>query len=109
MNGIPRILQTRADFDFALNSAIAGEVDKHLVISIFVGLIESSKKYVFDRALTADELPDGDSPIYYVIEPTDTDLVRRQIKLVADKSSRLLALGYSISEVNAIIKELEGV
>jgi hypothetical protein len=107
MQGIPRILQTRADFDLALDMARAGQADRLLVALHFKGLVEAAHKYVFDRALSDGEMPDGPPPEYWVIEPSETDPRRIQEKRVTDPEARLFALGYTLADVEAIINELE--
>lgn len=108
MHGIPRILQTREDFDLALAAARSGEADKTIVAGHFKGLIEAAHYYAFDRYLADGEAPDGAPPEYWVIEPTEYQPQRRQEKRTLDPEARLFKLGYSLAEVEAIINELEG-
>lgn len=109
MEGISKILQTRADFDSALELARAGKAARHVVASHFAGLVESAHRYAFDRDLAADEAPAGGLPDYCVIESTDLDPVRRQLKREVDPLARIFALGYTLAEVEAIVTELGGV
>ncbi len=106
MQGLPKILQTRADFDLALSMARLGRIGPSVVVLHFDGLIESAQSFVFDRILTATEAPDGAMPAFCVTEATDQDLVRRQLKLVNDQGGRLFTLGYTLAEVQLIITEL---
>lgn len=106
MQGIPKILQTREDFDLTLALARAGEAHKPAVARHFAGLAESARHYVFDKTLTADEKPTGPMPDYCVIEPSEQDPVRRQLKLSIDPQSRLFGLGYTLAEVASIVTEL---
>ncbi len=108
MQGIPRIMQTREDFDLALAAARAGAADRRAVASHYAGLIEAAKRYVFDRELAEGEQPDGEMPAYCVTEATEQDPKRRQLKLEIDPESRLFQLGYTVAEVEAVINELEG-
>lgn len=108
MHGIPRILQTREDFDMALAAARSGEADKTIVAGHFKGLIEAAHYYAFDRYLADGEAPDGAPPEYWVIDPTEDQPQRRQEKRALDPEARLFKLGYSLAEVEAIINELEG-
>ncbi|MCX8016405.1 MAG: hypothetical protein N2690_00685 [Rhodocyclaceae bacterium] len=108
MQGIPKILQTRADFDLALDLARRGEADSAAVARHFRGLIESAHYYAFDRVLADGEAPDGEPPQYLVIEPTADQPQRRQEKRTVDPSARLFQLGYTLAEVETIIHELEG-
>lgn len=107
MQGIPKILQTRADFDLALTLARAGESSATTVARHFTGLIESAHHFAFDRELAVDEAPDGVMPDYCVIEPTEQDPVRRQLKRTIDPTARLFALDYTVADVHTIITELE--
>lgn len=110
MYGIPKILQTRADFDFCLVAAKSGEANPHDVLKHFRGLISSAQTYVFDKTLTADEPPSGMQPDYYVSEQKDEttgDTIRTQSRLKIDQSARIFSLGYTITEVTTIITELE--
>lgn len=107
MQGLPKILQIREDFDLALTLARAGEVSKSLVARHFAGLVESAHHYAFDRALLATEPADGAMPIYCVTEATEQDPVRHQLKRVVDPDARLFLLGYTLPEVQSIITELE--
>lgn len=109
MQGIPKILQTRADFDAALELARTGEASRAVVARCFGGLVESAHHYVYDRDLAADEAPDGVLPDYCVTEASEQNPVRRQLKRTVDPEARLFALGYSIVEVESIITELGGV
>lgn len=106
MQGLPKILQTRDDFDLALAFARAGEVSKSLVARHFAGLVESAHHYAFDRVLLATEPADGAMPIFCVTEATEHDPVRRQLKQVIDPDARLFTLGFTLPEVQAIITEL---
>lgn len=108
MHGLPNVLQTRADFDAALALAADGEVDKASLAQHFAGLIEATKRYSFDRILADGEEADGDMPEFCVTEASERDPVRRQLKIETDTVARLFVLGYTIDEVETIIKDLEG-
>jgi hypothetical protein len=106
MHGIPRILQTRADFDLALAMARSGEAHPPIVAAHFAGLIEASRTYVFDKVLAEGEAPDGSMPAYCVLEGSEALPTRAQLKQVTDPVARLFALGYTVAEVETIITEL---
>jgi hypothetical protein len=108
MQGIPKILQTRADFDMALDLARRGEAGRAAVARHFRGLIEAAHHYVFDRVLADGEAPDGEPPEYWVIEASESLPERRQERRVVDTNARLFQLGYTLAEVEAIVNELEG-
>ncbi len=107
MQGLPKILQTRADFDLALELARAGDAPAASVALHFSGLIESAYRFDFDRVLADAEAADGALPDFCVTEATKQDPVRRQLKRAVDPDARLFALGYSLAEVQSIITELE--
>ena len=107
MYGIPRILQTREDFDLAVSLARSGEADRHVVANQLHGLLEAAQHYVFDRALAAGEAPDGAMPGYCVVEPSDANPQRQQLKSAIDNEARLFALGFSQAEIESLITELE--
>lgn len=109
MQGLPKILQTREDFDLALALARAGKVAASTLARHFTGLVESAHRFVFDRVLTATGAPDGILPNYCVTEATDQDPVRRQLKRTVDAQARLFTLGYTLAEVQTIITELEAI
>jgi hypothetical protein len=106
MQGIPKILQTREDFDLTLALARAGEAHKPAVAKHFAGLAESARHYVFDKILAAQEPPTASMPAYCVIEASEQDPARRQLKLAVDPQARIFALGYTLAEVESIITEL---
>ena len=110
MYGIPKILQTRNDFDSCLTAAKSGEASAAAVIMHFRGLITSSQTYIFDKTLSEDEQPSGEMPEYCIAEQKDEvtgGITRIQYRLDVDQSSRIFSLGYTIDEVTAIIAELE--
>lgn len=109
MQGLPKILQTREDFDLALTLARAGEVSASVVARHFTGLIESAHSFIFDRVLTATGAADGTLPGYCVTGPTEQDPVRRQLKRTVDAQARLFKLGYTVAGVQTIITELEAI
>jgi len=106
MQKIPKILQTRSDFDLALALARSGAESKSVTCNHFAGLIESAHHYAFDRVLLAAELADGAMPTFCVTDASEHDPVRRQLKQVIDPDARLFALGFTLPEVQAIITEL---
>jgi len=107
MQGIPKILQTREDFDLVLALARAGQAHKPAVAKHFAGLAESAQHYQFDKALAPDEPPSGPMPAYCVIEASEQNPQRQQLKLVVDPQARLFSLGYALAGVQSIITELE--
>ncbi len=110
MYGIPKILQTRNDFDSCLTAAKSGEASAAAVIMHFRGLITSSQTYIFDKTLSEDEQPSGEMPEYCIAEQKDevtAVVTRAQYKLTTDTNARIFELGYTIENVEQIIAELE--
>lgn len=110
MYGLPKTLQTRADYDTCLAAAKSGEANARDVCMHFRGLITSSQSYVFDKKLSDTEQPTGEMPEYCISEQKDdaTGVITRvQHKLTIDPSARIFELGYSIAEVSNIITQLE--
>lgn len=110
MYGIPKILQTRNDFDSCLTAAKSGEASAAAVIMHFRWLITSSQTYIFDKTLSEDEQPSGEMPEYCIAEQKDevtAVVTRAQYKLTTDTNARIFELGYTIENVEQIIAELE--
>lgn len=106
MHSIPRILQTRTDFDEALRMARSGEAHPPVVATHFTGLLESSKHYVFDKLLTEGVEPDGGMPAYCVLDATEQTPSRAQLVQATNPEARIFSLGYTVAEVETIITEL---
>lgn len=107
MIGTPKVLQTRADVEFAVGAARAGEMSARGVALLLAGLVTAAHHYVFDRNLAADEPLDGDAPEYALEEQTEPEPRRRQLRRAIDPGARLLAMGYTIPEIESLITELE--
>lgn len=107
MIGTPKVLQTRADVEFAVGAARAGEMSARGVALLLAGLVTAAHHYVFDRDLAADEPLDGASPEYALEEQADPEPRRRQLRRAIDPGARLLAMGYTIPEIESLITELE--
>lgn len=110
MIGIPRnALKTRADFEMLHQAAMGGDLRPHEVADLrkhWQALLDGRFAYEVDRALGEGEAPDGDEPEYRVM--TDEDGARTQYKLVESASSRLVALGFAVGDVELALAELEG-
>lgn len=105
MISIPGTLNTRADYERALAKALLGEQPASEVLPHFVGLCENRFSYQFDKDLAKDEQADGDAPEYIVL--ADEDGSRKQLKRKEMKNAPIFALGYTVKQVNSIIKDLE--
>lgn len=110
MHGLPAILKTRDDFEHALGEAKQGRLSPSAVRAHFQGLLDTQQHYVFDRVLAAAEPADGAGPAFVVHEEQNTDgtTTRRQFRLMPDPNSRLHKVGYTASEVQQKLTELEG-
>lgn len=106
MYGLPNALQTRTDYDRALDMARTGAVPAAAVARHFAGLLAGRFAYEFDRELAEGEEPSGTAPDYLVIAGDD-DGPRRQLIRREQPSARINALGYSVAEVEQIVAELE--
>ncbi|WP_022727220.1 hypothetical protein [Fodinicurvata sediminis] len=112
MIGVPRILRTKQDFENVKAGVISGDITgRHAARALahWQGLL-SRHRYSFDRLLSEGESPDGSEPDYRVMEDLDEetgDTIRRQLKREEDPNARIVTLGYSVSEVEAVISDME--
>lgn len=110
MIGVPRnALKTRGDFEMLHQAALGGELRPHEVAELrrhWQALLDGRFAYEVDRALAEGEPADGDEPEYRVM--TDEDGARTQYRLAESASSRLVALGFTVGEVEQALTELEG-
>ena len=113
MKGIPQNqLKTQGDFERMHGMALDGSLRPRDVQNLrryWQSLIDGRYRYDKDRELAAGEDPDGTEPEYRVITEEDEDGTehRWQYKRVEDEHARINALGYSVSEVEGKIAELE--
>lgn|SRR5690625_621278 len=110
MIGIPRnALKTRADFEMLHQAAVSDQLRPHEVEILrrhWQALVDGRFSYEVDRVLGEEELADGEEPEYRVM--ADEDGVRTQYRLVESTSSRMVALGFTVQEVETALVELEG-
>jgi len=113
MRGIPRnALMTRNDFELLQQRARDGELRPQQVEELkqrWQALLNGRYVYQFDRILEDGENPDGSEPDYRVIEEEDEstgEIVRRQYKRIESSTSRLVKLGYTVSDVEDALAEL---
>jgi len=106
MHGIPKYLQTREDYDRAVDLARSDRTLAPKALRHFQGLLAGRFAYEFDRELAADDVPDGAEPDYLVLPESD-DSPRRQLVRREQAGARIFALGYAVAEVEEIISELE--
>jgi hypothetical protein len=110
MYGVPKTLNTRADFDRVHDLAKAGRLPAEGVKKYWQGLLSGKDHYVFDRILADGEDPDGTPPDYIVlnVEQDDGTTERRQQKLMENPDARIFKLGYTAADVETKISELGG-
>lgn len=110
MYGVPKILNTRQDYDRVHSLALSGEVPQEEVKKHWQGLLNSREKYEFDRTLAESESPDGPAPDFIVldVELENGSIERRQQKLVSNTDAAMFRLGYNVAEVESKINELGG-
>lgn len=102
-------LKTRGDFEMLHQAALGGELRPHEVAELrrhWQALLDGRFAYEVDRALSEGESADGGEPEYRVM--ADEDGARTQYKLTESASSRLVALGFTVGEVEHALTELEG-
>lgn len=102
----PKTLQTRADFDAAINLATTDPREKPTVINHLKGLIEGAYQYNFDRNLTEEESADGSFPDFFVVEESE-ETQRHQLRREINPTARIFEIGFTIDQVQQIINQLE--
>ena len=111
---IPRnSLKTAQDYEGMQQLALAGELRPRDVTTVrryWQSLLNGRFRYDRERQLDTDEDPDGDEPEYRVmVEQTEDGAEERwQYKRMRDDKARIDKLGFTASEVEAKIAELEG-
>ncbi len=109
MHGYPKQIATRYDVEALmsyLGSAWATEENIAKGLAFFRGLIEHSRCYVFDKILAPGEDPSGPEPEYLVLAQEDG--ARRQERLVDDPGARIYRMGYTVTDIEAMISTIEG-
>lgn len=105
MIGIPRVLQTKADFDDMEAMVKLGEVRASDLAKHYKGLLECRYTYVFDKILNGDA--DGDMPDYcHTVDPESGQTT--QLKRIEDPSARAITLGFTWDYIESRIKSLSG-
>lgn len=110
MYQIPKQLKTRTDHDRVYVLAKAGACKCTQALAHFEGLLRGHYRLEFDRVLGESEPADGDEPDYRVLTAEDESTgepERHQYKRVERVESRVTRLGYTVSELEDIITELQ--
>lgn len=118
MQGVPKGLLTRADFELLQDMAVAGRLSKSERTALqahWQGLLNGRYKYDYDKTLSDDDEADGESPEYIVLTSLDEssgDEVRKQYQRVEADVCRMVLLGFTADEVEikmSVLSELGGV
>lgn len=109
MIGVPQVCKTKQDCQNIHRMAQDGKLPKGEVLSHLRGLLGTKDYYVFDRMLEDSEDPDGSPPEYTVVETEKEDgtTERKQNKLVENPKGRIFKMGFTVSQVQQMIKDLE--
>lgn len=114
MQGVPRFgLRTRADYDLLQGLALEGGIQPIGVATLlrhWQGLLAGRFHYVYDRDLSEGESPDGAAPDYIVLTSTDDQsgtTTRRQMQREEFATAEIFRLGFTVTEVEQHITDLE--
>ncbi|WP_157469991.1 hypothetical protein [Desulfobulbus elongatus] len=107
-------LRTRADYDLLQGLATKGEIRPQGVATLkrhWEGLLASRWVYDYDRDLADGEDPDGEQPEYLVLAGDDGQggLRRRQMMRIESPHAEIFRLGYTVSDVEQAIADLEAI
>lgn len=102
MRGFPKVLNSRQDYENVVSDF--GYTAK--VKRAYQGLLNTAKKYEFDKELAAESDRTGPEPEYKVMtqeeEGTETIV---QYKLVDNPNSKIFKLGFTVDEVQEVIDQ----
>ena len=102
MRGFPKVLNSKKDYENVINDF--GYTSK--VKRAYQGLLNTAKKYKFDKELAAESDRTGPEPEYKVMtqeeEGTETIV---QYKLVDNPNGKIFKLGFTIDEVQEVINQ----
>lgn len=108
MYGYPPTIQTRHDVEYLvgyLGTHWATAENRARGLAYLRALRDKTEHYVFDRALTEGEDPDGPEPEYRVMESEEEG--RRQYRLEPDPNALIHRLGFTVEEVDNLINIVE--
>lgn len=106
MRGFPKHINTKRDIEHLmgfLSSEHATPENLNKGLAFLNGLLASTRRYVFDRTLTADEPLDGPD---YVVR-YDEDGTRMQFRPENDPNAKLYRMGLTEAEVENWIARIE--
>ena len=102
MRGFPKVLNSRQDYENVINDF--GYTVK--VKRAYQGLLNTAKKYEFDKELAAESDRTGPEPEYKVMtqEEEGTEKIV-QFKLVDNPNGKIFRLGFTVNEVQEVIDQ----
>ena len=102
MRGFSKVLNSRQDYENIVNDF--GYTAK--VKRAYQGLLNTAKKYEFDKELAAESDRTGPEPEYKVMtqEEEGTEKIV-QFKLVDNPNGKIFRLGFTIEEVQEVIDQ----
>lgn len=108
MIGVPKRYNTVTDLENAHTLALKGRLPAASVRRAWEALLNTQQVYVFNQALASESERTGPEPDYRVLtgQGESGDEIH-EFKLVDDPNGRINKLGYSPSEVENKISELE--
>jgi hypothetical protein len=102
MRGFSKVLNSRQDYENVINDF--GYTPK--VKRAYQGLLNTAKKYEFDKELAAESDRTGPEPEYKVMtqeEEGEEKIV--QFKLVDNPNGKIFRLGFTVDEVQEVIDQ----
>lgn len=105
MNGFPRHLNTREDYENCHLLALAGEIDKARMKAAWRRLIDTAKVWVFKAVVDAAYQPLENEKV--MTEMRDGVEVYTCFELADDPNAEIVQLAYTTAKVNLKIAELE--
>jgi len=102
MRGFSKVLNSRQDYENIVNDF--GYTAK--VKRAYQGLLNTAKKYEFDKELAAESDRTGPEPEYKVMtqEEKGTEKIV-QFKLVDNPNGKIFRLGFTVQEVQEVIDQ----
>lgn len=102
MRGFPKVLNSKQDYENVISDF--GYTAK--VKRAYQGLLNTAKKYEFDKELATESDRTGPSPEYKVMtqeEEGEETIV--QYKLVDNPNGKIFRLGFTVQEVQEVIDQ----
>ena len=106
MRGIPKSLNSKADYIFVHGEALAGRVDKMDARKIFEALDNQRETYFFDKVVKSTTVAPKKGVILKQ-KNSDREVKYHQFIKQADPNATLYKLGFTDIELNELIAQLE--